>query len=395
MPVPKESADMDGQTAHRPRADDHPAPRRRWFIVLVVVIVLGAATGAAALGLGGRHRPVAQAKVTLTSTAVTRCTLTDSQVFPGQTTFGAAHPVPVQSQGLITWLPRAGTVVREGQTLVRVNDRPVVLLHGSLPHYRALHAPAAQTTTAVTDGAKTSAPATPSGPTAVRPMRGADVRQLKRALTRLGYRGLGTGKDYTRSTAEVVKRWQRDLGENPTGTVQLGDVFYAGGPLRVVPGPEAAVGQPMSPAALRRTSRTLAVTATVDGTSTWVRPGVKLSIDTGPGGSVPAVVSSVKAGDTTGPDGSKNLDIVASVADQSALKSAGAAVTVTHVTARHADVLCVPSAALVALAEGGYGLEAEGGTYLPVQIGLFAQGKVEVRGAAIHDGLRILSPVGD
>ncbi len=393
---------MDGQTTHRPPADDHPAPRRRWFIVLVVVIVLGAATGAAALGLGGRHRPVAQAKVTLTSTAVTRCTLTDSQDFPGQTTFGAAHPVPVQSQGLITWLPKAGTVVSEGQTLVRVNDRPVVLLHGSLPQYRAFHVPAVQTTTGATggsaadrSGAKTSAPATPSGPTAGRPMHGADVRQLKRALTRLGYRGLGTGKDYTRSTAEVVKRWQRDLRANPTGTVQLGDVFYAGGPLRVVPGPEAAVGQPMSPTALQRTSRTLAVTATVDGTSTWARTGVKLSIDTGPGGSVPAVVSSVTAGDSTSPDGGKNLDIVASVADQSALKSAGAAVTVTHVTARHADVLCVPSAALVALAEGGYGLETEGGTYLPVQIGLFAQGKVEVRGAAIHDGLRIQSPVGD
>ena len=205
---------MDGKTAHRSRADDHPAPRRRWLIVLVVVIVLGAATGAAALGLGGRHRPVAQAKVTLTNTAVTRCTLTDSQVFPGQTTFGAARPVPVQSQGLITWLPKAGTVVSEGQTLVRVNDRPVVLLHGSLPQYRALNAPAAQTTTAVTDGAKTSTPATPTGPTAGRPMREADVRQLKRALTRLGYRGLGTGQDYTRSTAEVVKRWQRDLGQN-------------------------------------------------------------------------------------------------------------------------------------------------------------------------------------
>jgi hypothetical protein len=373
-------------------AEDGPAPPRRWRAIALVagiVVVLGAGAGAATLGLGGRHRAVAHTKVTLTSAVITRCTLTDSQNFPGQTTFGTAHPLPVQSQGLITWLPKAGTVVREGQTLVRTDDRPVVLLYGQLPQYRTLRAPAVQ----ATPSAPVTATATTAGPPPS--MHGSDVRELKRSLTRLGYRGLDTGENYTRSTASVVKRWQRDLGEDPTGTVQLGDIFVAAGPLRVVAGPDGVVGQPMSATALQWTSRTRVVTATVDDTSTWAQTGAKLSIDAGQTGSIPAVVTSVSAADSTSSDGGQNLQIVASVADQSALNSAGTAVTVTHLTTRRANVLCAPSAALVALAEGGYGLEPEAGTYLAVQIGLFAQGKVEVSGAGVHAGLRVFLPVGD
>ena len=409
MPARKVSADMSWGTSRRQRdapgkgsrAEDDPAPPRRWraiALVVGVVVVLGAGAGAAALGLGGRHRAVAHVKVTLTNAVINRCTLTDSQTFPGQTTFGAGHPLPLQSHGLITWLPKAGTVVREGQTLVRTDDRPVVLLYGSLPQYRTLRAPAVPTTDRSKGAAATpSAPATTSGTAAdaPTPMHGSDVRELKRSLTRLGYRGLDTGENYTRSTGNVVKRWQRDLGEDPTGSVQLGDIFVAAGPLRVVPGPDGVVGQPMSATALQWTSRTRVVTATVGDTSTWAQTGAKLSVDAGQAGSIPAVVSSVSAADSTSSDGGQNLHVVASVADQSALNSAGTAVTVTHLTTRHVNVLCAPSAALVALAEGGYGLELGAGTYLAVQTGLFAQGEVEVSGAGVHAGLRVYLPVGD
>jgi hypothetical protein len=107
------------------------------------------------------------------------------------------------------------------------------------------------------------------------------------------------------------------------------------------------------------------------------------------------VVSSVTVADSTSSDGGQNLRIVARVADESALRSAGAAVTVTHLKARHANVLCVPSPALVALAEGGYGLETETDSYLAVKTGMFAQGKVEVSGAGVRAGLRVFLPVAD
>ena len=42
--------------------------------------------------------------------------------------------------GTITWLPAVGQLTRPGQTLYRVNGRPVVLFDGALPAYRALTA---------------------------------------------------------------------------------------------------------------------------------------------------------------------------------------------------------------------------------------------------------------
>jgi membrane fusion protein, multidrug efflux system len=56
------------------------------------------------------------------------------------------------------------------------------------------------------------------------------------------------------------------------------------------------------------------------------------------------------------------------------------------------DVLTVPVGALLALAEGGYGLEVvEGSTtrIVAVETGLFADGKVEVSGSGIADGTTV------
>jgi hypothetical protein len=69
---------------------------------------------------------------------------------------------------------------------------------------------------------------------------------------------------------------------------------------------------------------------------------------------------------------------------------AGTPVEVSVAIDRRADVLLVPVSALLALAEGGYGLEVvrDDGTTKIVRVdtGLFADGKVEVRGAGIDQG---------
>ena len=75
----------------------------------------------------------------------------------------------------MTWLPKVGQVVRQGQVLYRVDEAPVVLLYGATPAYRAL-----------AEGA-TAADVT-----------GADVAQLNHDLVALGYVdtvrcGLGLG----------------------------------------------------------------------------------------------------------------------------------------------------------------------------------------------------------
>ena len=384
-----------------PAANDGPTgPRRSRTLVLVVLgaVIPGAVVGVAALGLGGHHRANTHARVTLRRTTVTRCTLTDSQSFPGQTTFGPATPLPLQAQGLITWLPKAGTTVREGQPLVRVDDRPVILLYGSLPQYRTLQAPTVHTRTTTAgpteSGKPAPAPSTTTVTTIDPPQHGADVRELVRALGRLGYGDGDNESKYMEPAVDAVKMWQTHLGEAATGTVALGDLFYASGPVRVVPGPDGTVGQPMSANALASTSRTRELTATVPDTSTWARVGAKVSFEAG-SAQVAAVLSSVTQADSTSSDGGQNLNIVAQTTAQSALAKAGSALTVTHLSARRVGVLCVPSAALVALVEGGYGLQETNGAYVAVVTGLFAQGKVQVSGAELFSGLAVYLPSGD
>lgn len=51
--------------------------------------------------------------------------------------------------------------------------------------------------------------------------------------------------------------------------------------------------------------------------------------------------------------------------------------------------------ALLALAEGGYGVElVEGGEtrIVPVKVGMFANGRVEVEGPALAEGVRVGVP---
>ena len=68
----------------------------------------------------------------------------------------------------------------------------------------------------------------------------------------------------------------------------------------------------------------------------------------------------------------------------------GSPVDVVVETEERSDVLLVPVNALLALAEGGFGLEAvhDDGTseIVPVDTGLFANGKVEVSGDGIAEG---------
>ena len=71
-------------------------------------------------------------------------------------------------------------------------------------------------------------------------------------------------------------------------------------------------------------------------------------------------------------------------------------VTLKVVTKSIPNAFVVPTSALVALAEGGYGLEVVDGpaaTHLiPIETGSFADGFVEVKGTALADGLSVVVP---
>jgi hypothetical protein len=65
-------------------------------------------------------------------------------------------------------------------------------------------------------------------------------------------------------------------------------------------------------------------------------------------------------------------------------------VDVTFTASERKNVLTVPVAALLALAEGGYGVQLvdEGGTRIVrVETGLFSGGRVEISGADVAEGM--------
>ncbi|HEX8627477.1 MAG TPA: peptidoglycan-binding domain-containing protein [Catenuloplanes sp.] len=398
------------------------APRRRARVIAVVAVALLAAGAAVsgALGLGGSSDADAgagQPATTAVTVAVERRTLTRSVSIDGKIDYGASAPLPVKATGTITWLPAPGTVVSRGQPLLRVDDRPVVLLYGDLPHYRALAAarkpdppdpaappqagapPAApQAGTGGAAPAPTTKPSPAKKPAPPPPFTGNDVEQFEGNLRKLGYSGFDVDKTFSDSTTRAVKRWQRDLGLPPTGAVGLGDVVYAAGAVRIAT-TNARVGGAVSDETVAVSGNNRVVTAAAPTESlAWAKNGARVSVKVPDGGESAGTVASVGAPSAGGKDGGENstVPITVTVKDQKALQGqAGAPVTVTHVAEQREDVLCVPVPALVALAEGGYGLErADPGAagFIAVKTGMFADGVVEVSGAGLSEGMNVRAP---
>ncbi|MFH8975090.1 peptidoglycan-binding protein [Streptomyces sp. NPDC017890] len=176
---------------------------------LTVVVTAVALVGAGGWFAGSRmqspadaaaaHRPPEAGPVTVT---VERRSLTASVVAQGSVEFASpqsvtlAGPVGSPDSGSgdagagdsvtqrVTKAPAAGAEVKEGDVLMQVSGRPVLVLRGTVPMYRTL------------------------GPGA----SGDDVEQLQRALTRLGFNPGSTSGTYGRSDAAAVSRWYGSKG---------------------------------------------------------------------------------------------------------------------------------------------------------------------------------------
>lgn len=266
-----------------------------------------------------------------------------------------------------------------------------------------------------------------------------DVKQFEENLSALGYSGFTVDESYTELTAAAVKRWQADLGLPRTGRVGLGDVVYASGPVRIA-GTSARVGEAASGDPVSYTSTSRMVTVGVPaGDTDWAGRGSEVSVELPDGHTVTGTVASLGsaasapsggedgggggsgggAGDGTdggadgGSDGggrSATVSVVITFEDQGALgRLQSGPVTVRHTEKQRKNVLTVPVAALTALAEGGYGLELAddgddggeeksgragdgSGRFVAVKTGLFAGGRVEVSGPAVHEGMKVRIP---
>jgi peptidoglycan hydrolase-like protein with peptidoglycan-binding domain len=279
-----------------------------------------------------------------------------------------------------TRLPSVGQVIGRGQALFAVDGRPVVLLYGRAPAWRAFV-------------------------TGMSP--GPDVAELNANLQSLGYASGASGNAFTAATAAAIRAFQAAHGLPQTGELLLGSVVFAPRPVRVTRvnptrGSTVQAGPVLSVTSTRRQvevalDATQQASVKVGDPATITLPGGR----TTPGrvsfvGTVATASSSSNSNGSTQPP---TIEVNVTPTDPAAtgrLDKAPVSVSITTASVEHG--LVVPVNALLALASGGYAVEevAADGTHrlVPVELGLFddADGLVQVTGTGLHPGQRIVVP---
>ncbi len=353
--------------------------RRRWRAAAVAgaVALLVGAGAAAAFGLGGTAQsPPGRSSQPPATAQVTRQTLTETETVDGTLGYGGVTPVSSRGSGgvVVTWLPAESAVLTRGQAVYKVDNRPVVLLYGDIPVFQAL----------------------------ARGSEGPDVTLLENNLSALGYGGFTIDDEYTDATADAVRDWQEDLGLDQTGVVRPEQVVVAPGQIRVTER-KAHVGDLASGPVLTYTGTTRMVSIDLDvAKQQIVHDGVSATVELPDGKQIAATVDRVGTVVTQQTPATGNqkppttVEVSLSLADQTALGTLDQApVRVVLQSERRENVLTVPVNALVALAEGGYGVQVvqDGASrYLAVKTGLFAAGRVEVSGAGLAEGMTVGVP---
>jgi peptidoglycan hydrolase-like protein with peptidoglycan-binding domain len=346
--------------------------RLRVIMAAGSAVAVAAAVVAAAVGFGGTGgNPSPQSSGPAMSTApVTRSTLTQTQQVNGTLGYGTPVRVNARGNGTITSLPALGTVVNRGEALYQVDNRPVSLFYGGLPFYRSLHTG-------------------DSGP---------DVEEVEENLAALGYTGFAVDTKYTAATETAVRKWQTDHSLTATGVFDLAAVALAPAAVRVA-SVDLQLGDPANGQVLSYSGTTRVVQIPLDvALQSMAKTGSAATVTLPDGTNVPGTLTTVGSVAVAGrlADAPATIDVTVTVADQSKLGALDQApVTVTLIAASVENVLTVPVAALVALANNGTGVQVVTGStsrYVTVRLGMFANGRVQITGDGIAEGTLVGIP---
>ena len=304
-----------------------------------------------------------------------------------------------RARGTYTELPAAGQVIGQAHVLYRVDDRPVLLLHGSTPAYRTLSAGAS----------------------------GRDVAELNADLVALGY---GTraqlspkSASFGPATTAAVTKLQAAFGMSENGTLTLGQVVFEPSAVRVTSVSAQLGGSAQAGAtAMQGTSTIREVQVALSASErTAVAVGNKVSITLPDNRTTPGVVSAVGAVAACPPSSRSGASGSNSAAPGTDACSSGSStptiavgVTPTHsavarkwdqapvqvgiTTASVSNALVVPVTALLARSGGGYAVEVVGSRarnrLVPVSLGLFddAEGLVQVTASGLTAGQEVVVP---
>jgi peptidoglycan hydrolase-like protein with peptidoglycan-binding domain len=384
--------------------------RKTWVLAAAIVLAGVAAIGGVAATSGAKPTTAAAQPAPASTAPVEMRTLSAMVSQPGTLTYrarsdGSPYSVINQARGTYTMLPTAGQVISQGHVLYRVNDSPVVLLHGSTPAYRALSAGA-------------------TGP---------DVAELNADLVALGYATSAqlspTSTFFGSATAAALQKFQAAVGVTRTGTLALGQAVFEPTALRVTAvsaqlGASTQAGQTV----MLATSTSRQVEVALDASQeTDVAVGDKVTVTLPNNRTTPGVVSSVGAVAICPPSSGSSGSSSSSAApgtDTCSSGSSGSSTTPTITvgvtpsdpavtgtwdqapvqvgitTDRVPDALVVPVTALLAQSGGGYAVEVVGtgagaaNHLVPVSLGLFddADGLVQVTGPGLAAGQKVVVP---
>ena len=362
--------------------------RRRAFLAMGAAAVLAAGAGAGAFA--SKSGPFAAKAKPTTSTfngatdTITKGDLQGHTSVTGTLRYSDSRKFKSGFEGVLIQLPASGTVLTQGDVLYRTGNETAYLMRGNLPAWRSFEA-------GMEDGE--------------------DIRQLETALRDLGYFDYEPDDHFSWATTSAILKWQKDLDLPRTGTLPLGRIVFTPGDLRVGT-VTARVGDRIAADTelFDVTSTTQVVDANIKlsdqklavaGTAVTIKlPDAKKTAGKITSVGTPTEKSSGSgsgAGSGSGESKERVIPITVTLTDASATTNfQEVSVTVDLPSEKRTGVLSVPVGALLALSADQYGVEIveAGGTTrkVPVTIGLFAGGRVEISGKDISEGQRVVVP---
>lgn len=342
------------------------------------------AIGGTALSAGDAgDGPAAAPPPALDSAPITRGDLVDTETVGGALIYTGERKVMGAAEGTVTSIPAPGQVIEQGEALYRVDRRPLTLMYGKLPLYRTLR------------------PGIDDGP---------DVRQLERALRALGHGdGMTVDRHFSAATARAVRDWQDDSGLDETGEVDAAQVVFLPTAVRVAEAKAAlgdTVGAGTHVLTVTGTQRLVHVDLKVSDRR-LARKGARVTVELPGGGTVPGRIAKVgtvaekdpaQEGPTgTGQAGEPTIDVeIELTGDKDTGGLDQAPVNVRLESERRERVLTVPVEALLALREGGLGVEVlgpgGGRRFVAVRTGAYGGGRVEISGPGLAEGMLVGVP---
>ncbi len=376
----------DGATGSEAELGGVRRTRRRTFLALGTVAVLAAGAGAGAFAsktgpFAPEPKPTASAFTGATDT-VTRGDLKGETSVTGTLRYADPHKLKSGFDGVLVQVPSSGTVLTHGDVIYSTGSEYAYLMHGAIPAWRSFEA-----------GME----------------NGEDIRQLETILQGMGYFENEPDNRFTWYTTNAIMKWQKAVGLPQTGTIPLGRMVFVPGDLRVGT-VSARVGDRIGVDSeiCDVTSTTQVVESNVklsDQRLAVVGTAVTITLPdaTTTTGTISAVGTPTEksSGSGSGSGGSETkervIPITVTLDDASATANfQEVSVTVALPSETREDVLSVPVGALLALTPNQFGVEiveSDGTTRkVPVTIGLFAGGRVEVSGDDIAEGTRVVVP---